>query len=316
METWVQDALEAAGVAPSTTAPEPIHRRPWSEVWRVRTDDRTLYLKRVRGFTAHEVGVVRWLHGVDNAVLPILAMSDEGGWLLMADAGTRLREALVEERKWDHWQSVLADYARLQAAASGARDELLATGLPDRSPEAAARQFADVVRQAALYRPGEPDGLSDADYQRLLDALPVVEQKAAYLAAGPVPAALNHGDLHDGNIFIRPLGVYAILDWGDASWSHPFFSMRTVYVSAETRFGLAEDAPALDRLRDAYLANWTDYAATPDLLALYATAKALWAVGSSLSWHTAIRAMTSDEQGDYAHVLPSLAQELLGALQT
>jgi hypothetical protein len=111
--------------------------------------------------------------------------------------------------------------------------------------------------------------------------------------------------LHDANIF-HHAGQYQFYDWGDASLSHPFFSLRTAYVSAEIRFGLEENDPSLVRLRDAYLAAWRDYASETDLRDAFALAQSLWAISSALSWQQVVDASTG-----YDHVLPALMEEFL-----
>ena len=85
-------------------------------------------------------------------------------------------------------------------------------------------------------------GLTTAEYERLLQAAPYVANLCQKLAACGIPMSLHHNDLHDANIFFahsRPL----FFDWGDSSIAHPFFSLRTVFVSIEYSFDLAEDDP-------------------------------------------------------------------------
>jgi hypothetical protein len=116
--------------------------------------------------------------------------------------------------------------------------------------------------------------------------------------------------LHDGNIFLNDSG-YVFFDWGDCSWTHPFFSLRTACVSAENTLNIAEGAPELQRLRDAYLVAWRKFETEARLLEAYGLAEELWSISSALTWHQAIIHLEPTRQADYAHVLPALAQELL-----
>jgi hypothetical protein len=45
---------------------------------------------------------------------------------------------------------------------------------------------------------------------------------------------------------------FIFVDWGDSCVSHPFYSLRTVLVSAEISLGLEENSPDLQPLRNAY----------------------------------------------------------------
>ena len=290
---------------------ELVQARPWSTVLRIGTAEGDIYAKMTAGFAAHEAALTAYLHnGLPEVTPDVIAVHPSEPWLLLRDAGQRLREVLIATPDMAHWERLLPSYAVVQQFTGSARDYLLATGLPDRSPRQLPALFDALTADTGRFVFAGEDTLSTTEYTQLRALVPVVRQIAGELDNSPIPAAVNHGDLHDGNIFITATG-YAFYDWGDASWSHPFFSMRTAYVSAEIRFNLEEDAPELNRLRNAYLSAWGDYAPITALQAEFALSKRLWAVGSMLSWSQAIAASTNPTE--YAHVLPSLARELMAA---
>ncbi len=314
IHNWIRTALAAQNI-PITGEMEQIHNRPWSTIVRIPTGETNLFFKATAGYAAHEIPLCAYLSTLATSATPqLIALRPDQPWLIMRDGGQRLREILIAQPDWSHWQILLPHFAALQIAAAQ-RDELLALGLPDRSLENLPRLYADLIAHSDLYQPDAENGLSDADYQRLHDLIPLVTQKAQQMAAYAVPQSVNHGDLHDANIFYNH-GQYAFYDWGDSSFSHPFFSLRTAYVSAETRFDLEENAPELDRLRDAYLPAWREFETDANLHTLFGLAQELWAITSSLTWYQAINALDSDSRKDYAHVLPSLAQELMSLIKT
>ncbi|HET7388379.1 MAG TPA: hypothetical protein VFJ19_17130 [Nocardioidaceae bacterium] len=49
---------------------------------------------------------------------------------------------------------------------------------------------------------------------------------------------------------------WLVLDWGDSSIGHPFFSLVVTFRFLEERNGLEPDDPWFGRLRDAYLEPW------------------------------------------------------------
>lgn len=307
---WVTQALAAQGT-PLAAPPDVIQARPWSTVYRVTTADGLCFAKATAGFAAHETALCVYLNDIAPDAAPaLIAVHPQAPWMLMHDAGHRLRETLIATPDLTHWTALLPRYAALQQATTAHRARLLALGLPDRGLARLPALFDTLTDDATRYVFPGADALNDAEYARLRALAPTIEQVAAELAAHPIPEAINHGDLHDGNIFHTATG-YAFYDWGDAAWAHPFLSLRTSFVSVETRFGLAEDAPELDHLRDAYLTAWDAYAALPDLRTAFGLARRLWAVGSMLSWDAAIAA--SADPTAYAHVLPALARELLDA---
>ena len=129
------------------------------------------------------------------------------------------------------------------------------------------------------------------------------------MSKGPIPDSIHHGDLHDGNVFRGgPLGFW-ILDWGDASVAHPFCSLRVALVSAENRFGLTENDPALDGLRQIYLAEWTDLAPLEELGALERLVRPLASLTGALAWQAALSSATEEEAAPYAQAVPALIDE-------
>ena len=68
---------------------------------------------------------------VPDRVPPLLAGDVERGWMLMADAGDRLREVVAEERSLARWHDVLAGAADVALALEPDVDGLVAAGVPD-----------------------------------------------------------------------------------------------------------------------------------------------------------------------------------------
>ena len=75
------------------------------------------------------------------------------------------------------------------------------------------------------------------------------------LAAYDVPETIQHDDLHHANLYVHA-GRMRVLDWGDASISHPFASLVVTFRFLEERTTLAPGDPWFARLRDGYLESW------------------------------------------------------------
>jgi hypothetical protein len=163
-------------------------------------------------------------------------------------------------------------YAELQIAAAPHADELVAAGLPD-------------------YRAPSIPGLVDWLSARLgVEAPPgpLVDALAAELAATGIPESAQHDDLHDGNVFVRAGGGYAVFDWGDACASHPFASLVVGLRGIAHRFELAERDPDLERVRDAYLEPWTGHADRAALMRAVELADTAGRLFRALSWLRAL----------------------------
>jgi aminoglycoside phosphotransferase (APT) family kinase protein len=121
---------------------------------------------------------------------------------------------------------------------------------------------------------------------------------------------LNHGDFHDNNIFFQD-GRFLIFDWGDCTVSHPFYSLRTTFVSLYWSLNLDEGSPELDRLRDIYLEPWSTFEPTERLLEAFKLSQRLAAVNGALVWHRILSRTEGPAGEEFVGYIPSLLREFL-----
>ena len=162
------------------------------------------------------------------------------------------------------WERILAEYAALQRSVEG--DAAVGRAARGRTPDG--RPAGCPMRSSACStttRRGPasvPDGRAEADAARLRlrGSAGVIRAAATDLASAGVAAAIQHDDLHGGNILVGPAGD-RFFDWGDAVVAHPFGTLTTTFNSIAHKTGLDLDDPAFARLRDVYLEAWTDVSA-------------------------------------------------------
>ena len=208
---WIEEQMDRLGLVREGEIEQP-HVAPWSTVLRVPTTQGDVWFKAngpKEHFEAALVGLVA--ARAPERVPPLLAADLARGWMLMADAGRRLREVIAEERSLHRWLDVLPATAGIQLAVEPDVDALLAVGVPD-------------MRLATL-----PD-----QYARLMDTIQAEDRfRTAHgrvielceeLATFGIAETLQHDDLSDGQVFLRD-GTHLIMDWGDACISHPFFTL-------------------------------------------------------------------------------------------
>lgn len=313
--SWIHHQLETHKIEQLGEI-EQVHIQPWSTILRIPVSEGALFFKAAVALLAHESAVIELLSQIMPEHLPeLLALDTSQGWILMRDCGSRLRETMIAEPEFKFWEELLPDFAKLQIAASKLSDKFLAMGIPNRSLENLPQLYENLLAEEVRFRIEQENGLSAEEYQRLHDLKPVFKQKCEQLANYPIPQSLHHGDLHDANIFHNG-EHYLFLDWGDCSYSHPFFSMRTAYVSAEIRLDLEEYSPQLHRLRDAYLSGWREFGTAEQLLEAFGLAEELWAVSSMLIWYRSITSLDEASQAEFAHVIPSLSQEFMSLIKS
>jgi hypothetical protein len=274
---------------------------------RVPTEAGDLWFKANMPVQAYEAGVVRILARRRPDLLPdLLAVDLERGWMLQTDGGTLLRDLVEGNGDHDAWLEILPLYAELQMDAVADSEELVAAGAPDRRLAVLPRQFEELLAD-----PEELGELTDEELVRLQDLVPVVDRDARELAAYGLPETIQHDDLHDGQIFVRE-GGYVFFDWGDSCVSHPFYTLVVTLAVLAHRLGLEQDAPELDRFRDAYLESWTHLSAREDGGAAFAIAYRLGVLCRGLTWARVTAALPRPLEAQDADAVPERMRMLLG----
>jgi hypothetical protein len=309
---WVDTELERHGIAASGPVEQP-HSRPWSTVLRVPTGVGDIYFKAVSPADPYEPALIEALARWSPDLVPrLLSVNAERGWLLMRDAGRRLREMIRPTRDMRPWLPVLPHYVELQIGLARRVPDFLVLGVPDRRLSVLPTLYEPLLADVGVLRIGQTPGLTRSQYERLLDLTPRVAELCERLAGYRIPETLNHGDLTDANVFVGE-GSPVFIDWGDACVSHPFYSLRTVLVSAEISLGLEENSPELHPLRDAYLEPWTRYESRADLLEALDLALRLASINGALTWHRLVSKLEGAHREEYAEPVPALLEEFLDA---
>jgi hypothetical protein len=238
-EQWIRAHVEPVGPIETT------HERPWATVLRVPLADGPAWFKACSPSQDFEPRLTaglfaRW----PDRVAEVLAHDEERAWLLVADAGTSLREL---DNPPETWLAVLPLYAELQRGEAARAEEHLAHRVPDLRVATLPARYDDLVGR---HVPLDPDELA-----RLRSFSARFAELCDELAAHGVPETIQHDDLHMANVYARG-GRLRLLDWGDASISHPFASLFETFRFLEERNRLSPNDPWFPRLRDAYLEPW------------------------------------------------------------
>jgi hypothetical protein len=239
-----------------------VRERPWGAVLRVVTADRVVYFKADGLGARHEPQILAELARVWPGMVPEVLEADRTrSWLVMADHGKPMWDVLDTAGQVAAFERLLPRYAELQASSSRSVEAWIEAGAPDRRvhrlPELLDALLAGETAAGSLPIETEERRTIDtlgADFGRVCEDL----------AATPFAAALDHGDLHGGNVLVDG-SDQRLVDWGDSCMGHPFSSLFVAYELAVSRFDPVDRAAAALRLRDAYLDAWTDKASLSTL---------------------------------------------------
>jgi Phosphotransferase enzyme family len=239
VDEWIRMRAEPVG------AIETVHERPWATVLRVPLADGIAWFKACAPVQAFEPRLTaelfaRW----PDRVAEVLGYDEERAWLLLAHAGQPVGTV---GNPPEAWLTALPLYAEPQRGeAAHARDHLV-----HRVPDLRLATLpAGYQRLVQLDLPLERD-----ETRQLRNFAPRFTELCDELAAYEVPETIQHDDLHHANLYARDSSV-RVLDWGDASISHPFASLVVTFRFLEEFTKLAPGDPWFTRLRDAYLEPW------------------------------------------------------------
>jgi hypothetical protein len=238
-EEWIRQHVEPTG------AIERIHVRPWAIVMRVPVVDGVKWFKACAPVQAFEPRLTSELYARwPDRVTEVLAIDESRRWLLLGDAGIPVSE---QGNPPEAWLEALPAYAELQKGETAYALDHVGHGVPDLRMAALP---AGYLRLLASELPFARD-----DVNRLSDFAPRFTELCAALADAGIQESVQHDDLHMKNLYSdgRTLRV---VDWGDSSIAHPFFSMVVTFRFLEEFNQLSLDDPWFRKLRDAYLEAW------------------------------------------------------------
>ena len=192
-----------------------VQTEPWASVYRTTTlDGEIVWFKACAPHQAFEVPLTaslsaRW----PTTVTEVLAYDVERRWLLMADAG----------RRFGSLATLPSAGARSCPPTRGCRPGRLVE-----SPTISTRACPICGSRScpnAMTTCWPPSSRSSPTSGRALAAFrPRFTDLCAELDGRGIEPTVQHDDLHMNNVFVKD-DTLRVLDWGDASISHPFFSL-------------------------------------------------------------------------------------------
>ncbi len=238
-EEWIRRYVEPVGAIETT------HDRPWATVMRVPVAGRVTWFKACAAVQAFEPRLTAELYARwPDRVTEVLAVDEAQRWLLLGDAGIAVGE-LGNSRQ--AWLDALPLYAELQKGEMSHALDHIAHGVPDLRM---AELPAGYERLLASELPIARD-----DVDRLRDYAPRFTELCGALAELGIEESVQHDDLHTKNLYSDGT-KFRVVDWGDSSIAHPFFSLVETFRSLEEFDHVAPDDAWFARLREAYLEPW------------------------------------------------------------
>lgn len=268
---WAQETLHSLGYT-IQNGPHVVRDRPWSCVSCFNTSQGTVYLKSMAAPYSNEPILLQFLkdQGIEN-ITKVIVLNNALSCFLMGDSGQPLRDKQTSTFKPDLFYQYLKLYAAIQIDCIHLVNDILALGVNDWRLEKLPNLYKKFVQNQDILL---KDGLSLSELYRLQQLAPMMRILCEELAAYGIPETIEHGDFHDNNILIREDKI-TINDWGDASISHPFFSLAAALDSAKRNHNLQKTDNTYLKARDVYLNQWQDFGKQDTLLRAFEIAQKL-----------------------------------------
>ena len=287
VESWVEIELDRLGLEPQRKL-ELVRTRPWAAVARVATSAGDVWFKEPAPSLAFEPALTVAVSRRRPAFTPEVLMT-EGTWTLTRDAGPQLRTVVKRGEPAPSWDELLPLYAELQIELASDAQELVALGTPDKRPAMVLAAYSGLVERVGRH--------NSLDIKRLQALAPALESLTDALAS-PLPATLIHEEFHESNVFVRD-GRARLLDWGEATVSHPFAGLVNTLRDIRFRRRLKPNGREMRRLRSVYLEPWTSFGSPRELSQLFDRGYVLGALCRALTWDRVLTGQRASVRDEY-----------------
>ena len=301
---WVSGQLDQRGIPP-VAGLTPVREMAWSLVAKVEHQQGVWFFKCLPTYFSHELAVTECLSTLaPNHVARFIAADHERRFLLVEDAGPMFREVFEHNLDPTMWLTILKKYAHLQISFMQS-DWKTKLGVPNRNLFNLPAIIGDDIEKYCQFNSdNESEQCRVDDIKTIRDAFENWNLLVLPLYQYGIGDTINHGDMHDGNLAFRNRPV--IFDWGDASLTHPFMSLRSVLSNISRRFNIDENSEQMEPFIRAYLLPWTSFADYDHLRDMLESAKKVWSLVTFLSWRHALQNQNDPQARSYNYALPAV----------
>lgn len=302
-DRWILTSLQEAGLSP--VGPQAQRRiRPWSTQQVVPTSGGRVWFKANCPELSFEPALQKLLARLaPGRVDTPIAVEDSRGWMLTWDRGETLAER--HEPTLAEWCEIVQEAGDVQRRAASAREQVLSTGVHDCSPETVPDRFDALLARYAALEVEHPSHVTAGQLKQFRAVRPAIVDAAAALEQSPLPATLNHGDLHPGNVLTVD-GDLRLFDFGDAQWAAAPEVLGAVWGWLTRR----TDHP-WRKVFAAYAEVWSDVVTSAEFDLLVAAAMVTLPVNRSLTWWSATRQTTTGELAEWGDMPLSMLSHVL-----
>lgn len=288
---WAEECLLSNGF--TTIGPsEHIQTTPWSSITQFITTVGYFYLKQTPPALFLEPKLMQLLATQLHASVPIvIASNDELHCFLMKDAGQTLRKHLETQFQPDLLYRAIKEFTAIQRITENHIEYFLALGVPDWRLDKLPKLYEQLINQTKLLK---TEGMTSEELQILRDLVTKFSEQCTTVSQYQIPETLVQPDFNTNNIlFDLNTKKMTLIDLGEITITHPFFSLHNFLLQAIIHHGIKEQDQTYYQLQNACCENWLELATKNELLDVLMLVKKLWPIYSALAYY---RLMISVDQ--------------------
>lgn len=280
---WGYEYLLSHKYVLNNDLPETLKDTPWSYLIRFETSDGYIYLKHTPPQIALEATIINILRDQFHLSVPeVIAHNSEFSCFLMKDAGRPLREILKMQFNTALVCKTIDEFTLVQLAVADHVNVFLDIGVPDWRLDNLPYLFKKLLSQQEMLI---EDGLSKKEISGLEALIPTISSLCEKLSAYSIKETLVQPDFNDNNTLIDDASQnMTIVDLGEISISHPFFSLLNFLQQMQKHHGLKVESDAYLIIQDACLKNFMAFESKENLLDAFAISRILWTVYGVLAY--------------------------------
>lgn len=288
-----------------------IVQTPWSSVFKINTGNEIFYLKNTPELIALEADIINFLH--DNFFAPVptvIAHNSELHCFLMKDAGTSLRSILKKKFDADLICKAIEQFTSLQITVADSVDDFIAIGVPDWRLNKMPDLYKQTILQKDLLM---ADGLSELEVNELEKLAPKITDLCERLSDYAIKQTIVQPDFNDNNTLIDDKSnAITIIDLGEISISHPFFSLLNFLHVIKKHHNLTNEDAIYLKIKNACLKNYTQLESEKNVADILKIANVLWFVYGLLAQDRLMQACGKKQLMSFQHgKLSEMLKELI-----
>ncbi len=252
---WACDTLLAKGYDLISYLPENVQITPWSYVIRFSTSQGYVYLKRTPVLLSLEADIIQLLkEGFKVSVPDVIGRNIKLNCFLMKDAGRSLRDVLKQRFDVDLFCRVIKHFTAMQASIKNHVESFINIGVPDWRLNRLPELYKELLTYKDILL---ADGLTEnviGDLEKLYSKVGSLCQK---LSAFNIQESVVQPDFNDNNTLLADsLKKITIIDLGEISISHPFFSLINCLIQVKKHHKITETDALYIKMQDACFENF------------------------------------------------------------